>query len=81
MRLNVEGLSPQELAVVSWQFRLCGGFKAALWEAIARADEGNLARLEYAFPIEVEGFRLYAYEPGWWKNVRNRVTNPERITP
>ena len=47
--------------VVAWQFHACGDFKQALWEAFARADEDNQARLALGFPVEAEGFRRWAY--------------------
>ena len=50
-----------EKSVVKWQFRLCGDFKTALWEAIIRADEDNLARLRYGFPNEVAGYKAWAW--------------------
>ncbi len=50
-----------EKAVIKWQFRLNGDFKTALWEAIKRADEGNLDRLALGFPDEVAGFRQWAH--------------------
>lgn len=49
-----------EKEVVMWQFRLIGDFKKALWDAICRADELNLARLEMGFPTEIEGYRAWA---------------------
>lgn len=54
--------TPEEKAVIKWQFRLCGSFKTALWQAICRADEDNLERLGLGFPVEVTGFRMWAYE-------------------
>ncbi len=48
-----------EQAVIKWQFRLCGDFKTALWEAIKHADEGNLDKLALGFPNEVYGFRQW----------------------
>lgn len=50
-----------EKAVLEWQFRLCGDFKTALWGAIVRADEGNLARLELGFPDEVAGYKAWTW--------------------
>ena len=50
-----------EKAVVKWQLRLYGDFYTALWQAIARADEGNLARLALGFPNEVEGYKAWAW--------------------
>ncbi len=80
--LTLAGLSEEEYAVVTWQYRLCGGFRAALWEAIARADEGNLARLARGFPAEVGGYLRYTRERGWWESVMAKAkgSTPEPIT-
>lgn len=48
--------TPAEKWVIRWQFRLLGDFNTALAEAITRADDDNLARLELGFPDEVNGF-------------------------
>lgn len=50
-----------EKFIVKWQFGLLGDFYTALIDAIKRADEKNLARLELGFPAEVQGFRAWAY--------------------
>jgi len=47
--------------VVKWQFRALGEFETSLCEAIKRADEHNLARLRLGFPMQVEGFKRWAY--------------------
>lgn len=47
--------------VVKWQFRALGDFETALCEAIKRADEHNMAKLGRGFPIQVEGYRRWAY--------------------
>jgi hypothetical protein len=53
--------TPGEKAVVKWQFRLFGAFFAALFAAMARADEKNLRKLALAFPEEVAGFCEWAH--------------------
>ena len=50
-----------ERAVVQWQARLHGQFYTALWEALASADDKNLARLEKGFPDEVAGLRSWRF--------------------
>mgnify|MGYP001606128136 CR=1 FL=1 len=55
-----------ERALVHWQYRRCGYFKKALWEAIALADDDNLERLRLGFPIEVEGYIRVTRLPGYW---------------
>jgi hypothetical protein len=71
--IDFDKLDETERAVVEWQYRLCGGFKSALWDAIARADEGNLARLRLGFPHEVDGFLKFSRLPGWWPEVQERA--------
>ena len=42
-----------EKEVIKWQFGLLGGFRTALWNDLARADDTNLAQMALAFPDEV----------------------------
>lgn len=42
--------------LLDYQYHLAGDFHKALWEAIHRADEENLRRLNLGFPGEVHGF-------------------------
>ena len=71
--MNFKDLTAAEQAVVEWQYRMCGDFKAALWEAIGRADDGNLARLRLGFPHEVDGYMRFSRERGWWPDVQKRA--------
>lgn len=64
-----ESLTQVELALIEWQYNLCGDFKTALWQALIKADDKNLERLRLGFPIEVESFLRYSREPGFWKSV------------
>ena len=41
------------------QFGMGGGFFNALFEAIARADEGNLTKLAAGFPEEVDAYKTW----------------------
>ena len=45
-----------EKSVIKWQFRLHGDFHTALWDAIKRADDGNLSRISAGFPDEIAGY-------------------------
>ncbi len=47
----------RETLIIMWQFRMLGGFKAALFEAIRLADPENLERLARGFPEEVAAFK------------------------
>jgi len=73
IKINLEGLSPKEEFIVKWQFRLLGDFKKALIECIMRADDENLARLEYGFPDEVGGYLNYTRTPEWWDIVKKKA--------
>ncbi len=53
--------SDSEKYVIMWQFQLLGDFQSALTQAIVRADEDNLKKLESGFPTQVHGFRQWAY--------------------
>ena len=65
-------LTEIERAVFDWQYHLTGDFRTALWQAITRADEGNLQRLHEGFPNEVEGYLLFTRQSGWWDAVKKR---------
>ena len=41
------------------QYRWSGDFMNAIFDAIARADEGNLAKLAAGFPEEVDAYKLW----------------------
>ena len=71
--MNISKLNAEEMAVVEWQYRMCGGFKSALWDAIKRADIGNLERLREGFPVEVDGFMMFSQQPGWWDEVQRKL--------
>lgn len=73
-RLNVG-----EQSLVKWQFKEHGGFWTALWEAICKADDGNLKRLESAYPLEVLAYRRYIGQMGWWENLLEQLRKPEVI--
>ena len=66
-------LMPEEQAIVEWQYEMHGDFKQALFEAICRADTHNLDLIALGFPVEVMGYRLYAYEDGWWPAVQDKI--------
>ena len=62
-----------ERHLVDWQFGLGGDFNNALFDAISKADELNLAKLEMGFPEEVIAFRRYSREYGYWENIEKRI--------
>ena len=64
-----EEMTPEESAMLEWQYHFMGDFRIALMVAIGRADDYNLVRLERGFPVEVNGYRKFANESGWWERV------------
>jgi len=66
-------LTEEEQAVLDWQYRMYGGFKKALWEAISLADNTNLALLAKSFPVDVRGYQKYTSEKGWWPMVQQKA--------
>ena len=71
--MTLKRLTPEETAVFEWQYGYCGSFKKALWTAICKADDDNLALIGMGFPVEVEGYRLYKEHRGWWESVQEKA--------
>lgn len=68
--MNIPGwdlLDEEQKALVEWQYRLCGDFKKALWNAITHADDGNLELLKRVYPVEVYAYLKFSREPGYWR--------------
>lgn len=42
--------------IFNYQYHMGGSFTQALYEAISRADEGNLHKLSLGFATQVQGF-------------------------
>jgi hypothetical protein len=68
-----------EKFIIDWQYGKLGGFYSALIDAISRADEINLAKLELGFPDEVKGYKSYNRVDGWWEEVQNRYFNRSSV--
>lgn len=66
-------------SLIKWQFKEHGGFMSAVWDAICRADEFNLSRLEKGFPLEVAAYKLYMGKAGWWENLLEKLRTPRVI--
>jgi len=69
--MNIPGwnkLDAEQKALVEWQYRICGDFKKALWDAVAHADDDNLMLLSYGFPVEVSAYKKYTRQKGYWSN-------------
>lgn len=59
-----------ERKLCEWQYELSGSFYSSLFKAMSCADSINLARLEMGFPEEVEAFRRFCNESGYWKSLQ-----------
>ena len=66
-------LTQSELFIYMWQQGMLGDFKKSLMRTITLADQSNLSRLEEGFPMEVSGYRCFAYRAGWWQEVEKKV--------
>lgn len=62
-----------ERSLYRYKFNECGGFEHSLWEAIFKADLGNLALLRKAFPEHVHARDNFANQRGWWDALVCRI--------
>jgi len=69
---NLKGanLSHAELKLCEYQYNMGGSFYKHLFEAIYRADDGNLERLERGFPEEVQAYKNYSRTAGYWTRLQ-----------
>jgi len=58
-----------------WQHGMLGDFMKALFTAICRADGDNMQKLEKAFPEEVEAYRRFSEEAGYWDKIKDEYAN------
>jgi len=58
-----------------WQYGMLGGFMKALFSAICKADGDNIQKLKKAFPEEVEAYRRFSEESGYWDKIRSEYIN------
>lgn len=75
--MTFKDLTASESFIVEWQYRMLGDFKSALVQAIAKADHINTHKLSLGFPDEVEGYRRYTQEDGWWQEVQKKAGIPK----
>lgn len=66
---NTEG----ELNLYKWQMGYSGSFFRNLFTTMTSADSQNLTRLGKAFPEEVEAYRRYGNEAGYWEDLQKRI--------
>jgi len=72
-------LTKGEQFVYDWQYKRHGdtSFKGYLSKAMAKADDGNLARLKLAFPDEAESMDMFHHKKGWWDGVQDKMDRIE----
>jgi hypothetical protein len=68
-----DDITEGEHSLYRWQHDTLGGFESALWDALQRADKGNLARLEAGYPEHVAALRRFRHTPGYWDALRARI--------
>lgn len=68
-------LNNGEHKLYEWQYRMSGSFYKSLFEMFCNADDFNLDRLAKGFPEEVEAYRRYAREEGYWAKVKEAYNN------
>lgn len=69
----MEELTEAEETLYFWQMGSSGSFTTNLFKSIACADTVNLSRLAMGFPAEVQVYKRYANEDGYWQNIRDRM--------
>lgn len=67
---HLNDLNSGERHLIEWQYNCGGFFFTMLWNAISRADDGNLARLSLGFPEDVEAYLRFRDEEGYWGNLQ-----------
>ena len=68
-----ETLTKEEEFIYFWQHRMLGSFMTAIAECISRADRYNLEKLAKGFPMEVEAYKKFTHEDGWWESVEEKM--------
>ena len=67
-------ITQAEQRLVDWQYAgKSESFFLNLFRAISKADTFNLVRLSMGFPDEVEAYRRFANESGYWQDVQRRA--------
>lgn len=66
-------LTQGEKFILDWQFGVLGSFIEHLAKAMEYADNSNLTKLSLGFPDEVEAYRKYTSEPGWWSALQAKA--------
>ena len=77
METLYKGLMVEEDWIAQWQYGYVGDFHKALFEAICRADETNLYKLSLGFPDEVNGYKKYTRQSGWWQEVKRKIAKSD----
>jgi len=67
--MNIPGwdkLDAEQRALVEWQYRMCGDFKAALWKAITLADDENMKKLKICFRTKCNAYEKFSRQSCYW---------------
>lgn len=64
-----DGINKGESNLLEWQYNTGGGFNDALFHAIATADGGNQSLIAKGFPQEVEAYKRFSGESGYFQNL------------
>ncbi len=70
---HYQRLEDDELIAIKWQYKVYGDFFTALFNAIIRADEGNLFRLGGGYPNEVRAYKRWTREEGWAQSIEDKL--------
>ena len=66
-------LTNADYELYAWAMGGKSSFMNNLFQAMSKADTVNLSRLSRGFPEEVDAYRRYTREAGYWDSVRNRI--------
>ena len=70
MQLDTSQLHVGEIELRQWQYKGdLGHFKNYLWKAICNADNNHLKRLSAGFPEQIDAYRKFIGEDGYWQSV------------
>lgn len=71
----MENVTDAELDLYYWMHDQLGSFSTYLFKAISSADTRNLSKISLGFPEEVQVYKRFANEEGYWDNLQKRILN------
>ena len=69
----MKNVTDAEYELYYWQYSDGDNFSSRLFKTIAKADTKNLNKLALGFPEEVDAYRRYANEDGYWDDLKKRI--------